>query len=146
MTFDSVQNIQGAEYQLWNLSDFGPGPVEVQLQGLPERGAVDPTGAQAADSELSPVGPPLEGWVSWAMLGLVAAAVLGVAGVAIQRGVFARATVQADLRGAREQLLTELAQLDDRHAQGQLPEGEWLRQRAATKARLLDLLRRLERS
>jgi hypothetical protein len=80
------------------------------------------------------------------MLGLVAAAVLGVAGVAIQRGVFARATAQADLRSAREQLLTELALLDDRHAQGQLPEGEWLRQRAATKARLLDLLRRLERS
>jgi mono/diheme cytochrome c family protein len=146
MTFDSVQNIQGAEYQLWNLSDFGPGPVEVKLQGLPELGAVDSTGAQAADSELSPVGPPLEGWVSWAMLGLVAAAVLGVAGVAIQRGAFARTTVQADLRSAREQLLTELALLDDRHAQGQLPEGEWLRQRAATKARLLDLLRRLERS
>jgi len=146
MTFDSVQNLQGTEYQLWNLSDFGPGPVEVQLQGLPERGAVDPAGAQAADSELPPVSPPLEGWVSWAMLGLVAAAVLGVAGVAIQRGAFARATAQTELRSAREQLLTELALLDDRHAQGQLPEGAWLRQRAVTKARLLDLLRRLERS
>ncbi|MFO7633156.1 MAG: c-type cytochrome [Caldilinea sp.] len=147
LAFDSVQNIQGSEYQLWRVNDFGPGQVEVKLQGLLDRGDVDPRAAGAmttgATTQLAQLGPPMEEWVSWVMIALVAALLLGVTGVAIQRGVFSATTTHHDLQTLQDSLITEIAQIDDLHALGQLNDTEWLRRRADLKAQLMDVMRRL---
>lgn len=148
LTFDSVQNIQGFEYQVWRQSSFGPGQVELKLQGLLERSAVDPlmgTGTTAgAAAPLAQIKPPMEAWISWVMMALVGAILLGVLGVAIQRGAFSTATSPRELRSLQESLISEIAQLDDLHALGQLGDTEWLRRRTNLKAQLLDVMRRIE--
>ena len=148
LTFDSVQNIQGSEYQVWRQSDFGPGVIEMKLQGLLESDAVDPRmlsdAATGTTTQLAQVGPPMETWVSWVMMALVAAGLLGVTGVAIQRGTLASTTTRQDLKVLRESLITKIAAIDDLHALGQLSDTEWLRQRTNLKAQLMDVMRRLD--
>ncbi|MFZ1768838.1 MAG: hypothetical protein WAU00_06560, partial [Caldilinea sp.] len=95
-------------------------------------------------SQLAAVAPPLETWVSYAMLAIVAAILLGLVGVAMQRGAFAAASSRHDLQSVRESLLTEVARIDDLHALGQMNDNEWLRRRAGLKSQLLDVVRRLD--
>lgn len=147
MTFDSIQNIQGSEYQIWRQNDFGPGEVEVKLQGLLEAGTVDPRAGDVTTSgttELGAVAPPMEAWVSWAMIAIVAGAMLGIVGIAVQRGAFSAVSTRQDLQTLRDTLLTEIARIDDLHALGQMGDNDWLRQRAGLKAQLMDVMRRLE--
>jgi mono/diheme cytochrome c family protein len=147
MTFDSIQNIQGSEYQVWGQESFGPGEVEIKMQGLLEEGAVDPrmVGASTDGStQLAEIAPPMEAWVTWAMIALVAALLLGVLGVAMQRGAFATVTTRQDLQALRESLLAEIARIDDLRALGQMSDSEWLRRRAALKTQLMDVVRRIE--
>jgi mono/diheme cytochrome c family protein len=148
LTFDSVENIQGTEYQLWRTSDAVPGQIEVKLQGLPEPGGIDPRSAASTSAggttQLSSISPPMEAWVSWVMIALVAASLLGVAGVAIQRGAFASTPSRRDLQVLQESLITEIARIDDLHALGQLSDTEWLRRRTNLKAQLMDVMRRLD--
>lgn len=148
LTFDSVQNIQGSEYQLWRASNIAPSVIEVKLQGLPEPGTVDPRSAASTSAsgttQLAAIGPPMEAWVSWVMIALVAASLLGVVGVAIQRGVLASTTSRRDLQVLQESLIVEIARIDDLHALGQLSDTEWLRQRTNLKAQLMDVMRRLD--
>lgn len=147
LTFDSIQNIQGTEYQVWGQDAFGPGAVEVKMQGLLERGAVDPRAAGATTTggvgQLATIDPPMETWASWAMIVIVAAILLGLVGVAVQRGAFAAAT-KRELQALRDTLLTQIAHIDDRHALGQMNDTTWLRRRAALKTQLMDVVRRLE--
>jgi len=148
LMFDSVQNIQGSEYQLWRASDFGPGQIEVKLQGLLEPGSVDPRmvgamSAGASTTQLAQVGPPMEAWVSWVMMALVGAILLGVTGVAIQRGALSRVTTSQELRTLQDSLISEIARIDDLHALGQLNDTEWLRRRTNLKAQLMDVVHRL---
>ncbi len=148
MTFDSIQTIQDSEYQVWGQEDFGPGEVEIKMQGLLEQGAVDPrmVGGTSADgsTQLAEVAPPMEAWVTWAMIALVAALLLGVLGVAVQRGAFATATTRQELQALRESMLAEIARIDDLRALGQMNDSEWLRRRAALKTQLMDVVRRIE--
>lgn len=148
LTFDSVQSIQGTEYQLWRTSDADPGQVAIQLLGLPEAGTADPRSAAAATTggttQLAAISPPMEAWVSWIMIALVAASLIGVTGVAIQRGVLASAPSRRDLQSLQESLIVEIARIDDLHALGQLSETEWLRRRTNLKAQLMDVMRRLD--
>ena len=147
MTFDSIQNIQGSEYQIWRQNDFGPGAVEMKLQGLLERDAVDPrmlSGAASGTTQLAQVGPPMEAWVSWVMMALVVAGLLAVVGVAIQRGAIASTTTNQDLQVLQESLIAKIAEIDDLHALGQIGDTEWLRQRTNLKAQLMDVMRRLD--
>jgi hypothetical protein len=49
-----------------------------------------------------------------------------------------------DLRQEADELARRIAQLDDRHALGQLPTQNWQQQRSQLKARLLELSVRLQ--
>jgi len=147
LTFDSIQNIQGAEYQIWGKEAFDPSAVELKLQGLLDAGAADPrivSGATDGAGQLAGVDPPMETWVTWAMLGIVAAILLGLVGVALQRGALTTVSTRQELQAQREQLLRAIARLDDRHVLGELSDSEWLRNRATLKAQLMDVMRRLE--
>lgn len=145
LTFDSVQTIQGAEYQVWGQTAFGPGTVEVKLQGLLEPGAADPrTATTSGAGQLATIDPPMEAWATWVMIALVGAILLGVVGVALQRGTLTTATTRQDLHGLRNALMTQIAHIDDQHALGQISDAEWLRRRATLKAQLMEVVRRIE--
>ncbi len=148
MIFDSIQNIQGSEYQIWRQNNFGPGVVEMKLQGLLERNTVDPrmlSGSTSSSmSQFAQVGPPMEAWVSWVLMALVAAGLIGVVGVAIQRGAIASTTTPQELKVLKESLIAKIAEIDDLHTLGQIGDTEWLRQRTNLKAQLVDVMRRLE--
>ncbi len=145
LTFDSIQTIQGAEYQVWGQTGFGPGVVEVKLQGLLEQGAVDPRAATSSSAgQLATIDPPMEAWSTWVMIALVGAIMVGVVGVALQRGTLTPVTTRQELHTLRNTLLTQIAQLDDQHALGQISDADWLRRRADLKAQLMDVVRRLE--
>jgi len=51
---------------------------------------------------------------------------------------------QEDLERLRQELLVALARLDDAHEAGQIPEAEYLEERALTKAQLIEVMRRLQ--
>ena len=148
MEFDSIQNLQGAEYQVWRQTDLTPGQVEVKMQGLLERGGVDPRAVGATTdtgtSGMATVAPPMESWVAWAMAAIVAAIVLALVGFALQRGTLSTVTTRQDLQSMRDSLLTQIARIDDLHTLGQMGDTEWLRRRADLKAQLVDVMRRLE--
>lgn len=148
MTFDSIQNLQGSEYQVWRQTDLTPGQVEVKMQGLLERDGVDPRamGDTGATGDMATVAPPMESWVAWAMTAVVAAILLALVGFALQRGTLSAATTRQDLQALRDSLLTQIARIDDVHALGQIGDTEWLRRRAELKAQLVDVMRRLESS
>jgi hypothetical protein len=78
------------------------------------------------------------------MLGLVAAALLGVIGYALQRGALNTQYSRANLADLRESLLQRMAHLDDMHAMGEISQSEWIRQRSYLKAQLVDVMHRLE--
>ncbi len=146
MTFDSIQNLQGNEYQVWRQTDLAPGQVEVKMQGLLERGGVDPRTVEASGEAIASIAPPMEVWVAWAMAAVVAAILLAMVGVALQRGTLSSVTARQDLLTLRDSMLNQIARIDDMHALGQMGDTEWLRRRAELKAQLLDVVRRLESS
>jgi len=145
MTFDSIQNLQGNEYQVWRQTDLTPGQVEVKMQGLLERGGVDPR-AVAVDgdgSAMTSIAPPMESWVAWTMAAVVAAILLAIVGVALQRGTLSTATAHQDLSALRDAMLSQIARIDDLHALGQIDDTDWLQRRAELKAQIVDVMRQL---
>lgn len=142
MRFEGVQTFEGVEYQLWRLNDFGPGQIEILFRGLPRFDSASAGPMEGAFR--STISPPMEPWVSWVMMALVAAGVSGVIGFAIQRGAFATPTTQQEFQRLRNTLLDEIARLDDLHALGQIDDKEWLRRRSYLKTQLVETARRLE--
>lgn len=140
MRFDGIQTFEGVDYQLWRLDSFGPGAIEILFRGLPRLDSAELMGADTR----STISPPMEPWVSWVMMALVAAGLLAVTGVAIRRGALATPTTQEELQQLHDTLLDEIARLDDLHALGQLDDKEWLRRRSYLKAQLVETVRRLE--
>ena len=110
--------------------------------------AVDPRAAGASTTDgagqLATIDPPMEAWATWAMIAIVAAVMVGLVGVAMQRGAFAAVTTKRELQTLRDSLLTEIAHIDDRHALGQMSDTDWLRRRANLKTQLMDVVRRME--
>lgn len=149
------QDMGGQEYQLFRLADFAPQTLDVKMTGLLAAGSVDPraatdTSAAAGSNEstaaLGEAPAPLASWVIWVMGALLLAALLGALGVALQRGALAAQPTRRNLNDQRELLLQRLAQLDDGRALGTVTPNDWMRQRAALKAQLVDVMQRIDRS
>jgi hypothetical protein len=150
MEFANTQDLQGQPYQLWRKASFAPQAIDVNLKGLLEGGSVDPRAIQGEDgqlgaADLAVIVPPLEPWTTWAMVGLVLAALLGAVGMALQRGSIRTSYSQEDLVELRASLLQRIAHIDDLHALGELNETDWLRERAQLKTQLVDVIGRLNR-
>jgi mono/diheme cytochrome c family protein len=151
------QNMGGQEYLVFSKENFAPQTVDVAVTGLLAAGSPDPraeavpgaasetvTGTGAVTA--SQTAPPLADWAIWLMLAVVAAALLGVLGYALQRGSLDTHYSRSSLAELRETLLQRMAQLDDMHALGQIGQAEWMRQRSYLKAQLVDVMQRLEGS
>ena len=143
-----VQDIQGSSYQIFSQQNLAAGDVALNMRGLLERGTVDPrsvtTAADGTAATMATILPPMEEWVTWLMLGLVAAALVAALGVALQSGSLAFTHSRQDLNQLRQSLIEQIAQVDDQHALGALTDSAWLRQRSLLKAQLVDVMRRLE--
>jgi mono/diheme cytochrome c family protein len=155
-----VQAMGEQEYLVFNKENFAPQTIDLALTGLLAAGSPDPrapeavaatenaggstTGAGAAAARQT--APPLPDWAIWFMLALVAAALLGVLGYALQRGTLDDHYTHSSLAELRETLIQRMAHLDDMHAMGQIGQAEWMHQRSYLKAQLVDVMQRLEGS
>jgi mono/diheme cytochrome c family protein len=150
------QDMGGQAYELFRLADFAPRTIDVRMRGLLPAGSADPrteaaAGAAGGSESAGAVGlgeaaAPLAASATWVMAGLIVAALLGVLGVALQRGALASQPTRQTLYEQREALLGRLAQLDDARALGTINPNEWMRQRAYLKAQLVDVMQRIDRN
>lgn len=144
------QTIQGAAYRVFNGQLADAQPVTVALQNLTAPGSSDPRlTPQAAATPVVMSAPEASGLSSippiFAALG--AGALVLVVGASILSWKYARDKRQAQrtLLEAKERLLTEIAMLDDRHAQGELDDESWSAERLASMQTLRTVTDELER-
>ncbi len=122
------------------------------MAGLLSENSADPRAAAAAagdastSAELGAAPPPLESWVTWVMMALVAAGLLAVVGVAMRRNSGTLAAAGAEDQGAAHaQLVSQIALLDDQHALGQVSDADWATRRAYLKAQLINVMQKQEK-
>ena len=138
------QDFQGRTYQIWSGSDLPVGDIRLSLTGLLAAGDVDPrevgttTDAQGAPVTVS----AFEGWMAWASGALVLVIVAGVVGWAWRNGRLDTANRAEDLKRRQQELIAQIAHLDDMHALDAITPEAWATQRAQLKAKLLDLAAR----
>ena len=147
-----VQDLSGQSFQIWRKSGFTPQTIELKMAGLLSENSADPRAAAAAagdastSAELGAAPPPLESWVTWVMMALVAAGLLAVVGVAMRRNSGTLASAGAEDQGAAHaQLVSQIALLDDQHALGQVSDADWATRRAYLKAQLINVMQKQEK-
>lgn len=165
LSFVSVESMGSFSYQLWSAQDAQPQTLEVKIEGLPKPGESDPrlaarqaAAASASSSATSagssnagsPAGgasrttpPPLDPWTGAVVAAIVAAGMIGALLYALGSGAVRSQSTRADLTALRDDLLGQLAHLDDLHALGEVSDNDWMRQRSQFKAQLLDVESRL---
>ena len=160
LEFVSVESMGNLAYQFWSAQDAQPGTLEVNIAGLPEPGVNDPrlaareaaaasasttdVAANAAAPGASRTTPALlDPWVSAVVAAIVAAGMVGALLYARAAGSVRTRSTKADLGALRDDLLDQLAHLDDLHALGEVNNNEWMRRRSRFKTQLLDVERRL---
>ncbi len=144
LTSMGPQDIQGEVYQMWQSENVAPDQnVSAQLSGLLEAGELDPRAAQSSDGTQSPVAsarvPQLEGWMPWALGGVLVLALAGLSVWAWRARLTQTGDEKALIRHQRTELLQRIAKLDDLHAVGELTDAHWQQQRARLKAELLTI-------
>lgn len=130
------QTVQGNAYRVWNGQLEGAQPITVGLQNLIVAGGADPrlTPAVAATPPLVTASAPpaqLAASIPPAFAALGVGALVLVIGGGILYWRYARDKRQTlqNLHEARDRLLTEIAAIDDRHAQGELDDETWSAER-----------------
>lgn len=144
------QTIQGVAYRVFNGQLAAPQPVTVTLRNLappdradlrltPQATATPVAVAAPAGNALAAI-PPI-----FAALGVGALVLVVGAGVLFWMYTRDKRHTQQVLLEAKERLLTEIALLDDRHAQGELDDERWLAERLALMRTLRTVTEDLER-
>lgn len=155
MTFDSTADMQGQAYQIWRAGNMEPGTVTVNLNGLLAQGSADPrammgtaggaAGSTATTGTLQQADPLMEPWMIGVVSGVVGAALVFTVLVAVRRGSTSAKPSRQDVATTREALLEQIADVDDRHALGEIDDNQWLQQRSTLKAQLVELSTRPNR-
>ena len=122
------------------------------MAGLLGENSADPRAAAAQqrrwqhDRRVGGGAAPLESWVTWVMMALVAAGLLAVVGVAMRRNSGTLAPAGAGDQGElHAQLVSQIALLDDQHALGQVSDADWSARRAYLKAQLINVMQKQEK-
>lgn len=144
------QTLQDVAYRVFNGQLAEPQPVTVALQNLVTPDSADPRlTLQAATTPVAVAAPEASTLASippvFAALG--AGALVLVVGAGALYWMYSRDKRQAQqaLLEAKERLLTEIALLDDRHAQGELDDESWSAERLALMRTLRTVTDDLER-
>lgn len=146
-----TQDFQGRNYRIYRGGESPAGEIDVALSGLLDVSELDPrdaTGASgtttaAPGTSAASSGETFVPWMAWSVGGLsLLVLAIGVLW-AWRSGRVALVAQPPDLRHEVDALAKRIAQLDDRHALGQVDDASWQQQRSQYKARLLELARRL---
>jgi hypothetical protein len=142
------QDFQGRIYRIWQGADLpANSEVQIALSGLPPAGAADLGVAPDAAAALPGVAAAgFAPWMAWLMGGLTVAALAGVLLWSWRAGRVQTGSRGQELVRQRDELVRQIAQLDDLHALGALDQASWQQQRAALKARLLETALQLSES
>jgi hypothetical protein len=136
-----AQEFQGRTYRIYRREALPATEIEVTLDGLLASGAADPRGQSGAVNTPTATFAP---WMAWSVGGLSALMLAGVVWWAWRGGRVQIAEQPHELRQEADDLARRIAQLDDRHALGQLNGESWQQQRSQLKARLMEISRRLQ--
>jgi mono/diheme cytochrome c family protein len=136
-----AQEFQGRTYRIYRSEALPATDIEVALDGLLAAGAADPRGQTGAVSTPTATFAP---WMAWSVGGLSVLMLAGVVFWAWRSGRVQIAEQPHELRQEVDDLARRIAQLDDRHALGQLNGESWQQQRSQLKARLMEIVRRLQ--
>jgi hypothetical protein len=137
------QEFEGRTYRIYQAGPLPPTEVEVALNGLMAAGTADPR----AEAGVTPI--PTEtfaSWMGWSIAGLGVLMIAGGVAWAWRSGRVRVADQEEEMRQEVNDLAKRIAQLDDRHALGQLNNESWQQQRSLLKARLLEVSLRLQNS
>jgi hypothetical protein len=144
------QTLQDVAYRVFNGQLADAQPVTVALQNLTTPDSADPRLTPqaiaplvtAAAPETNPLAsiPPI-----FAALGVGALVLVVGAGILLWKYSRDKRQAQQVLLDAKERLLTEIAMLDDRHAQGELDDESWSAERLALMRTLRTVTDDLER-
>lgn len=135
------QEFEGRTYRIYQPGSLPPTEIEVALSGLLAADVADPR----AEAGVAPI--PTETfapWMAWSIAGLGVLMIGGGVWWAWRNGRVRVADQEQDLRQEVNDLARRIAQLDDRHALGQLNSESWQQQRSLLKARLLEISLRLQ--
>lgn len=139
-----TQEFQGRSYDIYSGPEIPPTEIEIALTGLLPSTATDPrvSSTTTPTTSVALFAP----WMAWGV-GVFGLVILGGGMVlAWMSGRIRSVSQAADPRQAVNALAQRIAQLDDRHAVGELPTASWQQQRSVLKARLLELARTLQNS
>ncbi len=144
LVYQSNDTLQGIEFQLWTGDSFAVGEgVTVELSGLLAADDVDPralvdtqTEGAANAGTLAP-NPAIMDVKAPLIVGILAAIALAVAAFLGWRRT--QGTSGNDLAHERDELVRQIAELDDRHASGELTTPQWSNERARLKSRLIEV-------
>jgi mono/diheme cytochrome c family protein len=146
------QTVQDVAYRVWHGALTEAGSLDLSLQNLIAAGEVDPRLAQAQNSQgVAPaLTPPAIEEPGFGVPPLFASIAIGavvlVIGASILLVKYSRDKAQTEnvLRSERDRLLTAVAALDDRHAQGELDDETWSAERLVLMNRLRNVTESLD--
>jgi len=144
------QTIQGVAYRVFNGQLAAPQPVTVTLHHLAPPDRADPRLTPQAAATPVAVAAPTDNALAaippiFAALGAGALVLVVGGGILFWKYTRDRRQAQQALLEAKERLLTEIALLDDRHAQGELDDESWSAERLALMRTLRTVTDDLER-
>ena len=135
----SQETIQGVLFSRWSAPVSADANVRVALRGLIAAGALDPRpgGETQLNREMPVAAPPLDTRIPLTLSAVVGLLLLGVLALFFQRERARAAPTAAEMAARRQELLAQIARLDDLHALGELEINAWQRKRARLKSELL---------
>lgn len=150
LEFGGVQSLSDQSYLLWQGLELAPQKITATLTGLLAPGAIDPRSVQSASGGSSAgaaggsdVAQPLEMWVILLSGAVVVLALVAGLIWSRRRGQVDGRVSIPDLRQERNNLVAQIARLDDQHALGELDGLAWERQRSQLKAQLIQIAAKL---
>ncbi len=136
-TFAGTENVQGSSFLLWTGADLAPQTVVLDFKGLIPIDGRDPREQAAFAAPNIPVAAP------WLLGGALAAGLAGMLVWALRQQPAGGGSPPQTLAAERDALVQQIAQLDDQHAIGTIPNERWAYERARLKGRLLAVAGRL---
>jgi mono/diheme cytochrome c family protein len=136
-----TQEFQGRTYRIFRSDELAATEVSVELSGLLDANVVDPRNVAGTAATSTATFAP---WMAWSVGALSLLMITGGVWWAWRSGRVQLSDRPADLRQEMDELARRIAQLDDRHALGQLNAESWQQQRGQLKTRLFEMARRLE--
>jgi mono/diheme cytochrome c family protein len=138
LTSVGVEKVQNVNFRRWVAEALRNPALRLQLRNIPAIGPVnspDSSGAGMPPPGFAPATPPISPVVAASMGGLLVIVLAGLLYWPLRRQA---ALDQGEaLTRQRDELINQIAALDDEHAAGNLSTNEWSQQRAQLKSTLL---------